>query len=75
MANQISHALTRIGLFLNHLNRTAEQLSVEAKWAIILSGAFIKWLRGRVLDPVADGYHQYRLHLIESILKALGFEE
>ena len=55
MANQIRRALNRIGLFLNRLARTAEQLSVEARWAIILSGAFIKWLRGKVLDPVADG--------------------
>ncbi len=55
MANQIRHALNQIGLFLNRLARTAEQLSVEAKWAIILSVAFVKWLRGKLLDPVADG--------------------
>jgi len=55
MANQIRHVLNQIGLFLNRLARTAEQLSVEVKWAIILSVAFVKWLRGKALDPVADG--------------------
>ncbi len=40
----IRRALNRIGHFLNRLARTAEQLSVEAVWAIILSVAFVKWL-------------------------------
>ena len=30
-------------------------LSVEAIWAIILSIAFVKWLRGKVLTPVVEG--------------------
>lgn len=47
--------LDRIGAFLNCLARTAEQLSVEAVWAVILSAAFVKWLRGRVLQPVSEG--------------------
>lgn len=64
MADQIRCALNRIGLFLNHLARTAEQLSVEMRWAIILSAAFVKWLRGKVLDPVADG--SQRLLLLPS---------
>jgi hypothetical protein len=55
MSDQIRCALNRIGQFLSRLARTAEQLSVEAIWAIILSTAFVKWLRGKVLDPVADG--------------------
>ncbi len=54
-SDQIRCALNRIGHFLNRLNRTAEQLSIEARWAMILSVAFIKWLRGKVLDPVVDG--------------------
>jgi hypothetical protein len=45
----------RIGLFLNRLAQTAEQLSVEAIWAIILSAAFVKWLRGKLLRPVTHG--------------------
>lgn len=55
MSDQIRRALNRIGLFLNRLARTAEQLTVEATWAIILSVAFVKWLRGKVLHPVAAG--------------------
>lgn len=54
-SNKIQCALTRIGTFLNRLNRTAEQLSVEARWAIILSAAFVKWLHGKILQPIADG--------------------
>ena len=55
MSDQIRHALNRIGLFLNRLVQTAEQLSTEAIWAIILSAAFVKWLQGKVLHPVAEG--------------------
>ena len=53
-ADQIRLALNRIGQFFNDLSRTAEQLSTEARWAIILSAAFIKWLRGRILYPVTE---------------------
>ncbi len=55
MSDQIRRALNRIGQFLSRLARTAEQLSVEAIWAIILSAAFVKWLRGKVLEPVVEG--------------------
>jgi hypothetical protein len=55
LAGQIRVALSRIGLFLNRLTRTAEQLSTEAIWAVILSAAFVKWLRGKVLAPVVHG--------------------
>lgn len=55
MSEQIRCTLNRIGHFLNNLARTAEQLSIEAVWAIILSAAFVKWLRGKVLDPVVEG--------------------
>jgi len=54
-SDQIQCALTQIGSFLNRLARTAEQLSVEAVWAIILSVAFVKWLRGKALNPVVQG--------------------
>ena len=62
-SDQIRRALTRIGHFLNRLARTAEQLSVQAIWAIILSVAFVKWLRGKVLEPVVDG-NQMLLQLL-----------
>ena len=55
LADRIRLTLSRIGQFLNRLARTAEQLSAEAIWAIILSAAFVKWLRGKVLRPVMHG--------------------
>jgi len=64
MSDQIRKALNRIGYFLNHLSRTAEQLSIEAIWTIILSVAFVKWLRGKILHPVAQG-DQVLLQLME----------
>ncbi len=62
-SDQIRRALNRIGHFLNRLDRTAEQLNVETLWAIILSVAFIKWLRGKVLHPVVEG-NQVLLQLL-----------
>lgn len=62
MSDHIRRALNRIGQFMSDLARTAEQLSVEAIWAIILSAAFIKWLRGKVLDPVVEA-NQHLLRL------------
>lgn len=55
LADRIRLTLNRIGQFLNGLVRTAEQLSTEAIWAMILSAAFVKWLRGKVLQPVRHG--------------------
>lgn len=55
LADRIRLTLNRIGQFLNRLAQTAEQLSTEAIWAIILSAAFVKWLRGKVLQPVTHG--------------------
>ena len=54
-ADQIRLMLNRISQFFNDLSRTAEQLSTETRWAVILSAAFIKWLRGKVLHPVSEG--------------------
>lgn len=42
LCDQIREALTRIGQFLSRLNQTAEQLSREGIWAVILSAAFVK---------------------------------
>lgn len=55
LADQISLVLNSIGEFLNRLARTAEQLSIEAIWAAILSAAFVKWLQGKILHPVTHG--------------------
>lgn len=54
-ADQIRLILNRISRFFNDLSRTAEQLSAEGRWAVILSAAFIKWLRGKILHPVTEG--------------------
>jgi hypothetical protein len=54
-SDQIRIVLDRIARFLSDLTRTAEQLSIETIWAAILSAAFVKWLRGKVLRPVAEG--------------------
>jgi len=62
LADRIRLTLNRIGQFLNRLVQTAEQLSAEAIWAIILSAAFVQWLRGKVLRPVMHG-DQVLLHL------------
>ena len=67
MSVQIQGALNQISSFLNKLSATAEQLSQEKKWATILSLAFIKWLRGRVLCPLWDGDQRLlRLDFIKS---------
>ena len=55
LSGKIRVALDRIGGFLNGIARTAEQLSVEAAWALILSAAFVKWLQGKALHPVSEG--------------------
>ena len=62
MSDHIRFALNRIGRFISNLARTAEQLSVEAVWAIILSVAFVKWLRGKALCPIVEE-HQMLLRI------------
>lgn len=52
LSGQIRLVLDRIGAFMNRLASTAEQLSVEQVWALILSAAFVKWLQGKALQPV-----------------------
>ena len=44
-------ALTRVGAFLEKLRSIAEQLTPLERWYRILSEAFIKYLKGRQLDP------------------------
>lgn len=63
MSEQIRLVLNRIARFLNCLAETAEQLTVEAIWAIILSVAFARWLRGKVLHPIVEG-NQVLLRLL-----------
>jgi len=54
-SGQIQTILTLIGEFLNKLSRSAEQLSASQRWTVILSAAFVKWLKGKILSPVSDG--------------------
>ncbi len=54
ISGHIRHALNQISSFRNDVKRTAEQLSVEAVWAIILSAAFMKWLQEKVLHPISE---------------------
>jgi Transposase DDE domain group 1 len=44
-------ALTRIGAFLEALRSSAEQLTPLQRWYRILSAAFVRYLKGRPLDP------------------------
>ena len=44
-------ALTRIGSFLEALRSNAEQLTPLQRWYRILSAAFVRYLKGRQLDP------------------------
>ena len=44
-------ALTRIGAFLEALRSSAEQLTPLQRWYRILSAAFVRYLKGRQLDP------------------------
>ena len=62
LADRVRLTLNRIAQFLNRLASTAEQLTVEAIWAAILSAAFVKWLKRKVLQPVMHG-DQALLHL------------
>ena len=55
LSGQIRIVLDRIGAFMNRIAATAEQLSVDQVWALILSAAFVKWLQGKALHPVAEG--------------------
>jgi hypothetical protein len=47
----VRRALTRIGAFLEALRSSAEQLTPLERWYRILSAAFVRYLKGRQLDP------------------------
>jgi len=48
-ATVIGEALTKVSGFLKRIRATAEQLTQEARWRLILSAAFQYFLRGKVL--------------------------
>ena len=48
-AGLIAEALTRVSGFLKRIKATAEQLTLPARWCLILSAAFQNFLRGKVL--------------------------
>ena len=48
-----ANALAKVAGFLGELIKTAEQLTNAQRWHRILSGAFKKFLRGRLLRPPA----------------------
>ena len=50
-AARVRDTLERIRRFLNALRPTAGQLGAQRVWAVILSAAFIKWLKGSILHP------------------------
>ena len=52
---QICATLEKIRMFLERLTSTAEQLTRERLWAIILSTAFVKWLRGKMVNQASEG--------------------
>lgn len=48
-AGLIAKSLTKVSDFLKRIKKTAEQLTKDAKWNLILSAAFQQFLRGKVL--------------------------
>ena len=52
---RIRDTLERIRTFLERLTSNAGQLGVERLWAIILSTAFVKWLRGKMVNQASEG--------------------
>jgi len=58
LVHEIRQAFARLDTILRYFRANAEQLSKTSRWPLLLSLAFVKWLRGRVLatglaaDPV-----------------------
>jgi hypothetical protein len=50
-ASRIHRRLVKISAFFKRLQSNAEQLTIIERWYRILSAAFIKYLRGRILKP------------------------
>jgi hypothetical protein len=44
-----------ISTFIASIMSTAEQLTEEARWAAILARAFIKYLKGKYIQPASEG--------------------
>jgi len=45
----IARALTKVSGFIERIKKSAEQFTQAVRWKLILSDAFQKFLRGRVL--------------------------
>jgi hypothetical protein len=52
-AGLIAEALSKVSAFLKRIKETAEQLTKDARWRLILSAAFQQFLRGKVLGSTA----------------------
>ncbi len=50
-SKQIQERLTKLSSFFKRLQSSAEQLTSIERWYRILSAAFVKYLKGRVLKP------------------------
>jgi hypothetical protein len=50
-AKQIHQRLAKLSRFFKELQSSAEQLSSIERWYRILSAAFVKYLKGRILKP------------------------
>ncbi len=48
-AGLIAESLTKVSAFLKRIKETAEQLTKDSRWRLILSAAFQQFLRGKVL--------------------------
>jgi hypothetical protein len=47
----VHQRLAKISRFFKKLNATTPQLTETDKWYVILSAAFVKYLKGRILKP------------------------
>ena len=53
-AGLMAQALTNVSAFLKRIKTTAEQLTLEVRWRLILSAAFQAFLRGKVLGSTGQ---------------------
>src|SRR6202021_1444916 len=52
-AGPIAESLTKVSAFLKRVKETAEQLTKDSRWRLILSAAFQHFLRGKVIGSTA----------------------
>jgi hypothetical protein len=52
-AGLIAESLTKVSAFLKRVKETAEQLTNDSRWRLILSAAFQQFLRGKVIGSTA----------------------